>query len=342
MSQIFGERRAEVERFARHWVLEREPGRVEEMPLGRKSGHTTSSAPSIHVVAHDRMADRREMNADLMSPSGMEMRTKKVPRVEPGKAYEVGLGRPTFIDDCHALPVSWITGYRLVDRQAVAGEMTPRHQRVSSHDTPSGYGRAQQSVRTVRFGDDQQPGRLLVEAVDHTGPLGLTLGRKGAPPAQESVYEGPAPVPRGGMNHHPGGLVHDQQRLVFVDDTDGNVFPGYRPFLDFGDVDANYLARFRAVAGLFAPPIDQYVPLSDQSRRLGTRELGPMGNKQIEADIAVRLDGKRSRVAQTSSPSAYPTWGWGRQPPRAPEIVPLPRGPTPGGRRRRSPPCPRR
>src|SRR5258705_11928597 len=123
--QIFRKRRAEVERLPRHWVVEREPGRVQEVPLGRKSGHTTSSAPSIHVVAHDRMADRREMNADLMSPSGMEMRTKKVPRIEPCKAYEVGLGRPTLIDDCHALPVSRIAGNRLVGREGVRGQGTP-------------------------------------------------------------------------------------------------------------------------------------------------------------------------------------------------------------------------
>ena len=342
MSQIFGQRRTEVERLARHWVLEREPGRVEEMPLGRKSGHTTSSAPSIHVVAHDRMADRREMNADLMSPSGMEMRTKKVPRVEPGKAYEVGLGRPTFIDDCHALPVSWITSYRLVDRHAVAGEMTPCHHCVPPDDTPGGYGRAQQTVRAIRLGDDQQPGGLLVEAVDHTRPLGLSLGGKCAPAAQQRVYEGPAPVPRRGMNDHTGGLVHHQQGLVFVDDADGNVFPGDRPFLDSGDLDPDYLARFRAVAGLFAPPIDQYMPQGDKSRGLGTRELSALGNKQIEADIAVRLDRELSRIAQTSSPSAYPTPGWGRQPPRAREIVPLPRGPTPEGRRRHSLPCPQR
>ena len=68
--------RAQVQGLAGHRVCEREPRGVEEMPLGRKSGHTTSSASSIHIVAHDRMADRREMNADLVSPSGMEMRTK--------------------------------------------------------------------------------------------------------------------------------------------------------------------------------------------------------------------------------------------------------------------------
>jgi len=67
--QVLGQRRAKVERLACHRVIEREPGCVEEMPLGRKSGHTTSSAASIDVIAHDRMADRREMNADLVSPS---------------------------------------------------------------------------------------------------------------------------------------------------------------------------------------------------------------------------------------------------------------------------------
>src|SRR3954463_4648501 len=127
VAQIGRQGRAKIQRLAGHGMIECEPGRVQEMPLGRKSGHTPSSAPSINVVAHDRMADRREMNADLVSPSGMEMRTKKVPRVEPGKSYEVGLGRPTFIDDCHALPVSRIAGYRLVDRERICGYMPPRH-----------------------------------------------------------------------------------------------------------------------------------------------------------------------------------------------------------------------
>src|SRR4029077_817866 len=153
-AQILRKRRAEIERLAGHWVVEREPGRVQEVPLGRKSGHTTSSAPSIHVIAHDRMADRREMNADLVSPSGMEMGTKKVPRIEPSKACDVGLGRPTLIDDCHALPVSGVAGYRLVDRERVRRKVTPGHDRIAAGDPSGGNGRAQKSVGSVGLGHD--------------------------------------------------------------------------------------------------------------------------------------------------------------------------------------------
>jgi hypothetical protein len=71
LGQVCRQRRAKIERFSGHRMVECEPRRMEEVPLGRKSGHTTSSAASIRVVAHDRMADRREMNADLVSPSRM-------------------------------------------------------------------------------------------------------------------------------------------------------------------------------------------------------------------------------------------------------------------------------
>src|SRR5215210_9160995 len=266
--QVFREWRTEVERLAGHRVVEREPGRVEEMPLGRKSGHTTSSAPSIHVVAHDRMADRREMNADLMSPSGMEMRTKKVPRVEPGKAYEVGLGRPTLIDDCHALAVSWITGYRLVDRDGIPGEMSPRHDRIAADHPARGQSGAQEAVSPVSLGHDEQSGGLLVQAMHHASPFRVSRSRDSPAPSEERVHQSAGPVPRRGVDYHSRRLVHHQQGLVLVHDADGNVLSGDRSFFDLGDVDPDDLACCGSIARLFPAAVDQYMPLSDERRRL--------------------------------------------------------------------------
>src|SRR6478736_2384893 len=124
----------------------------------------------------------------------MEMRTKKVPRIEPSKAYEVGLGRPTLIDDCHALPVSRIAGYRLVDREVIRRQMTPDHHRVAPLDPSGGQGAAQESVGAVGLGDDKEPGRLLVEPVDHAGPLRLALLRQRPASTKQSIYQRPAPI----------------------------------------------------------------------------------------------------------------------------------------------------
>ena len=100
------------------------------------------------------------------------------------------------------------------------------------------------------------------------------------------------------MNHHSGRLIHHQQRLVLEDDADRNVFARDRPFLDFGDVYANDVARLGSVARLFALTADQHVSQRDQGRCLRPRKLGTLGNKEVEADIAVRLDWKLSGVAQ--------------------------------------------
>jgi hypothetical protein len=100
------------------------------------------------------------------------------------------------------------------------------------------------------------------------------------------------------MHHHSCRLVHDQEGIVLVDDADRYVLARNRPLLHLRDLDANDFPPFRTITRFFTPTVDQNVPLSDQGRSLRPGELGPLGNKQIEADIAVRLDGKLSRVAQ--------------------------------------------
>src|SRR5438132_2523545 len=262
------------------------------MALGRKSGHTTSSAPSIHVIAHDRMADRREMNADLVSPSGMEMGTKKVPRIEPSKACDVGLGRPTLIDDCHALPVSWIAGYRLVDCEGVGREVTPDHDGIAPDHPASGNRATQYPMRSIGFGDDQEARSLLVEPVNHASPLRIALLRQVAAASHQRVDQRTAPVARRWMDHHSGGLIDHEQRFILVDDGDRYGLAGDDPLFNLGDLDPDQLSFLGPVTRLLAAAIDQDVSLRDEGCRLRPRKLSALGNKEIEADIAVRLDGK--------------------------------------------------
>ena len=93
--------------------------------------------------------------------------------------------------------------------------------------------------------------------------------------------------------HDDGQHVGHHQHELY-----GNVFAGDRPFLHFRDHDADDFAGLGPVARLLTPPVDEDVSLSNQRRCLRPRELGPLGNKEVEADIAVRLDRKLSGVAQ--------------------------------------------
>ena len=66
LREILRQRRAELQLLAGQRMGEAQPGSVKEMSLGWQS-HQSSPAPAtIGVVTDYRMADRREMNANLM------------------------------------------------------------------------------------------------------------------------------------------------------------------------------------------------------------------------------------------------------------------------------------
>ena len=100
------------------------------------------------------------------------------------------------------------------------------------------------------------------------------------------------------MDDHPRRLVDDQERIVLVDDRYRDVLPGNRTFLNRWDLDTDYFARDDAVAGLLATAGDSDVSQRNQGSGLRPRKLTVCGNKEIEADIAVRLDGILSNFAQ--------------------------------------------
>jgi hypothetical protein len=100
------------------------------------------------------------------------------------------------------------------------------------------------------------------------------------------------------VHDHSCGLVYYEEGLVLVDDAYRDVLTNDRALFYFWDFDPDRLASFRAVARLLASSVDENVTLGNQRRRLGPRKASALGDKQIEADIAVRLDGKILAVTQ--------------------------------------------
>jgi hypothetical protein len=65
-------------------MCELEPRRMQKMPTGRKPGDSPSSTSAVRVVANNGMSDRREMNANLMGPSCVQMSAQQVSGTKAG------------------------------------------------------------------------------------------------------------------------------------------------------------------------------------------------------------------------------------------------------------------
>ena len=142
---------AKLHRFPGHRMPEAQPRRMQEMSPRRERNQPPAAASAVGVVADDRMADRREMHADLMRAPGVQVRPQQVHGIEAREPHEVRSCRPSGTDDRHALSVSRVARDRLVDRDPVAVEVSPAQRRVPPDDLapPASPRRARRCARSV-------------------------------------------------------------------------------------------------------------------------------------------------------------------------------------------------
>ena len=130
------------------------------------------------------MADMGEMNADLM----------RAPRLQPagdqGRALERLLDAPMRDrmaaargrDDRHFLALVRMAAERRVDRARAPGESAPGEREIFAHQRTGaavvGEQIGEALMRGVGLGDDDQPGRVLVEPMDDARPLDAADARK--------------------------------------------------------------------------------------------------------------------------------------------------------------------
>src|SRR5687767_355227 len=94
---------------------EPEPGRVQKMTLRRQGHDLATTTTPIRVVADDGVTYRREVDADLVCATGVQVGAQQVDRIEPGQPDECCPGRLPFLHDRHATAIARVPGHRLVD-----------------------------------------------------------------------------------------------------------------------------------------------------------------------------------------------------------------------------------
>ena len=106
----------------------------------------------------------------------------------------------------------------------------------------------ERAMRLVGLGHDQQPAGVLVETVHDARPRHAADARKAvAAMGDERVDEGAACVAGTGMDHEPGRLVDDDQRVVLVDHVQGDGLGGGFGGHGRGQDELETVARFDPV-----------------------------------------------------------------------------------------------
>ena len=137
-------------------------------------------------------------------------------------------------------------------------------------------------MRFVGAGDDQEPGRVAVEAVDDPRPLGFLPARDRVP--EEPVDERAARVASRRVDDDPGRFVDDQQVLVLEGDAQVELLRLERRRPALRDAHREHVARRQAVALRLRRAVDLHPALGEQA--LGGRpraDLLEAGEEAVQA-----------------------------------------------------------
>ena len=232
--------------------------------------------------------DGRHVHADLMRPPALERELEQGRRLLPAPPLQDRVGgarRFSRGGDRHLrrraggaadgrLHLAPVVGHVARDQGQVAALHGPGRQLVD-----------QRPVGLLGPGHGQEARGALVEAVHDPGPVGRAharrhqLGQVGEA-GQETADQGPLVVPGARVHHQPGRLVHDDHRVVGVDDLEAHAglgrharVPGRRqPDREGGALTEHHPAHRDGRA------VDQDASLRDQLGGRAPRDVGHHGD----------------------------------------------------------------
>ena len=159
---------------------------------------------AVDGVAADGEADRLQMDADLVRAPGLEPHleerapTDELLHLEPGDRVP----RRLRVERA-AGAVAPVTADRRLDPAGARPRRTEDEREVAALDLPFADRLREPCMSLVGASDDEQAGRVAVEAVDEPWPLGVST--RGAE-REQPVREGRPVVRPGGVGDEPAGL----------------------------------------------------------------------------------------------------------------------------------------
>ena len=234
-------------------MVQSEPVGVEEHPP-RSDVRSTLPHDGRHavpVVTDDRVADRRQVDADLVGPARLEREGDERGRMGASVAPQHRVLRPSLA----ALGRDGHTGRRAsgptdrgVDHTAVLTELTEDERDVATLDRPIGQLPGQRAVGQRGARHHEEAGRPPIEAMDDARPVrfaqpGIDQRLEVRIPGEQATGEGPPVTPGAGVDDETRRFVHHDEVGVCVDHRHGHVgFGAQRPLTLRRQVDRQLTA----------------------------------------------------------------------------------------------------
>ena len=200
-----------VQRLAR----ERERGR------GQRQARLAPSA--IRGVAEQRMPERGQVHADLVRAPGFEAALHERGGAEALEDVDVRARGLAGRDDGHLGALRRVASDRRVDRRR-ARQVAEDDRDVLPLDAARRQLPDEVDLRGLRLRDDDEPARVLVEAVHDA--RARQRGQRGRV-MQQRVLQRAVAVAGARMHDEAGGLVEDEERVVLVDDRERDRLCGH-------------------------------------------------------------------------------------------------------------------
>src|SRR5439155_19304774 len=142
-------------------------------------------APAVLAVAGDRIAERGEMDADLVSATGVEVTAQQRMGWLPVDDLVPRASKPPARDHGHALALPRMTADRPLELSGLVAHAAAHDREIGPAQRTVAELRRQRAVASAVPGDHDQPGGSSVESMPHPPPPRAAHRRPCSTPAEE-------------------------------------------------------------------------------------------------------------------------------------------------------------
>ncbi len=260
--QLSGKLGGDIDGLAGDRMREREPARVQELPLETQPRH------AVRPVSHHGELDRSQVDADLVRAARLEPDAQQRMLRQDLLDVEVGHGVARR-GGVEGLPrrIAPVAANGRLDPPAARVRPAPDEREILAFERAPPNEALQATEGLLAAGDDEQARGITIEAVDDASAVGRPAR---CPTSAERPGERPLRMIGTGMDDDTGRLVDDEQVLVLPGDVQARGL-GFRLQLgrSFRWLETNLLTPAEPVALRPSDTVHEHFPSGDESLRSG-------------------------------------------------------------------------